>query len=148
LGDSVPYVRLPAAEALWKIEGPTDEVMAVLIRAVRERDYRTDWWVSDAHTAIGLIGEIGPAAKDAVPALREAFRDTRFPHRERAAWALGRIGPAARDTIPDLRAALLGIRRADEEGSGPATHDDIFVNYVAKALKQIDPESAARAAKP
>ena len=48
--------------------------------------------------AASALGQIGPAAKDAVPALMEALKDKHSGvTRRAAASALGRIGPAAVD---------------------------------------------------
>lgn len=58
----------------------------------------TDWRVR-ANTARGL-GEIGPAAKDAVPALIEALNDDDVSLV--AVWALGEIGPAAKSAAPAI----------------------------------------------
>lgn len=51
------------------------------------------------------LGEIGPPAKVAVPALRAALREKKewhFDVRNESALALGKIGPAAKSAIPDL----------------------------------------------
>lgn len=49
-------------------------------------------------------GLLGPAAKDAVPALVEALKDNDSAVRSYAASTLGKIGPAARDAVPALKA--------------------------------------------
>ena len=48
------------------------------------------------------LGEIGPKAKEAVPALIGALGDKSV--RGNAIIALGKMGPAAKDAIPALRA--------------------------------------------
>jgi HEAT repeat protein len=72
--------------------------------------------------AASVLGEIGPAAKDAVPDLIEALKDRDM--RPIAVGALGRIGPAAKDAVPALIEAL---------------KDQHFIvcNAAAKALEQI-----------
>jgi HEAT repeat protein len=55
--------------------------------------------------AARALGEVGPAAKEAVPALIAALKGMDDGVRESAASALGRIGPAAREAIPALEAA-------------------------------------------
>jgi len=46
---------------------------------------------------------MGPAAKDAVPALIKALGDEDWVLRQNAAEALGEIGPAAKDALPKLK---------------------------------------------
>jgi HEAT repeat protein len=58
----------------------------------------TDWRIR-ANAARGL-GEIGPAAKDAVPALIEALNDNDVSLI--VVWALGEIRPAARTAAPAI----------------------------------------------
>ncbi|MBI3464751.1 MAG: HEAT repeat domain-containing protein, partial [Planctomycetes bacterium] len=53
-----------------------------------------------------VLGQIGPAAKAAVPALIEALKDPNPYTRWSVVEALGKIGPKARDAMPALRAAL------------------------------------------
>jgi HEAT repeat protein len=49
------------------------------------------------------LGQFGPAAADAVPALLAVLRKN---HDAEAAWALGRIGPAAKDAVPHFKRLL------------------------------------------
>jgi HEAT repeat protein len=53
-----------------------------------------------------ILGEIGPAAKDAAPGLAEALKDADRNVRQNAAQALGYIGPGAKVAAPALIAAL------------------------------------------
>lgn len=53
-----------------------------------------------------ILGEIGPAAKDAAPALGEALKDVDRDVRQNAAQSLGYIGPGAKVAAPALIAAL------------------------------------------
>ena len=50
---------------------------------------------STRRVAAEALGGIGPAAKDAVPALMEALKGEDFSTRNAAAEALGQIGPVA-----------------------------------------------------
>jgi HEAT repeat protein len=52
------------------------------------------------------LGQIGPGAKEAVPALIKALKDKYYTVRQFAAQALGEIGPEAEAAIPQLTAAL------------------------------------------
>lgn len=59
--------------------------------------------------AAKILGEIGPAAKAAVPALTKALKDKRWPQRfirRDAARALGQIGPEAKACVSSLYEAL------------------------------------------
>jgi HEAT repeat protein len=72
------------------------------------------------------LGIIGPAAKDAVPALIEALKDKSSRVRDEAVYALGQIGPAANAAVP----ALKSLSESD-----PVS----WVRDVARsALKQIE----------
>jgi serine/threonine protein kinase/HEAT repeat protein len=70
------------------------------------------------------LGEMGPAAEEAVRALVEAMEDAEDSVRWEAAKALGRIGPAARAAVPALAAAL-------------AEDDDVLRNAAATALGML-----------
>ena len=52
------------------------------------------------------IGDLGPSARAAVPALTEALRDQNPTVRFQAAIALGCIGPEARAAVPALIGTL------------------------------------------
>ncbi len=56
--------------------------------------------------AVAALGQMGPEARSAVPALTEALADRDESIRQWAAYALGQIGPAARAALPALREAL------------------------------------------
>src|SRR5262249_17257568 len=58
------------------------------------------------HYAADALGEIGPAAKAAVPALISALKDQDWEVRRATANALGKIGPAPKDAVPGLMVAL------------------------------------------
>ncbi len=74
------------------------------------------------------LAQLGPGAKDAVPALMKALEDPEEDVRRRIPYALGKIGPAAKTAVPALLARL-----KDESGE---------VRYwIALALGQIAPEA-------
>ena len=71
--------RVRAAGALWRIEGKTEEAVPVLTAALKEHDavapgaFYSSVPRSGAIAAAVTLGEIGPAAKAALPALRHAM---------------------------------------------------------------------------
>lgn len=77
--------------------------------------------------AAAALGEIGPAARDQVPALIQAIQKDDF-HGVKAAAAksLGQMGVAANSALPALRELL----KSQDEGVAPAAR---------KAIKLIDP---------
>ena len=128
LKDPDAGVRIAAAKALWKLDPKQSAaVLPVLIEGVRDQKH---WAVRGR--AIFVLGEIGPAAKESVPALCEALKDKYEDIRALAAISLGNIGPAAKPAVPQLRAAL-----EDEDRDVRAK--------VAKALDKIDKEAATPA---
>ena len=77
-------------------------------------------------SAASILGEIGAAAKDAVPELICALHSDVGPFREAVVEAaLGNIGPAANEAIPALRYAL-------------QDNDQDFRNAAKKALDEIE----------
>jgi HEAT repeat protein/lysophospholipase L1-like esterase len=78
--------------------------------------------------AAEALGGLGPAAREAVPALALALQDPREEVRWRAAWALGRIGGAARPAVPALIQAM---------------EDAAIRWHVCDALAGLGPEAAA-----
>jgi HEAT repeat protein len=66
--DVEPAVRIGAAMALWKIDGDRPLVLYVLTEALGDANELICW------VAAECLGQIGPAAQEAVPALRQAMR--------------------------------------------------------------------------
>jgi HEAT repeat protein len=73
-----------------------------------------------------LLGDLGPAAGPAVPALLELLRGDVVQDRRLAALTLGRIGHAAAAAIPALRQAL-------------RDPDATVRRFAAAALDEIEP---------
>lgn len=69
LSDDEEGLREAAATALWKIARKTDGVPVLIERLETARDYQT------ALRALRVLGEIGAAAKSAVPAIRNKIED-------------------------------------------------------------------------
>jgi HEAT repeat protein len=99
LDDPRANVRAEAAQALARIE-LTAEAIPALTRALRHRDSYVRAF------AAWTLGNLGPEAKDAVPALAAVLGpdDTAGV----VAAALARIGPAAAQAVPALVADLHG----------------------------------------
>src|SRR5262249_5970492 len=69
LWDEEPAVRLGAAMALWKIDDHRDPLaLHVLTGALGDANELICW------VAAEWLGQMGPAAREAVPALRQALR--------------------------------------------------------------------------
>jgi HEAT repeat protein len=117
-------------------------------------------------SAAAALGSIGPAAKGAVPALLEAWKEGADSGAVTALQALGQIGPEAKSAVPDLIGVLTRhkcVVAAQALGKmGPAAklavpalleavsrgkdyHDWELQSAAAAALNQIDPETAKRA---
>jgi HEAT repeat protein len=68
LWDEEPAVRVGAAMALWKIDQKGPLVLHVLTEALGDANELICW------VAAECLGQMGPAAREAVPALRQALR--------------------------------------------------------------------------
>lgn len=90
--------RVVAATALWRI-ARDGRVVPVLIEAARPADGRG---LGDRYAALDALGEIGPAAGEAVPALINQLAAESETNAYKVAEALGRIGPAAGAAIAPL----------------------------------------------
>jgi hypothetical protein len=145
-------VRFFAADALWRLDGNAEKVMGVLDALLQagqviqdEEDPEIEFNV--ARHAIGILEEMGPAAKPALPALEKAVRNRRLKLDVRvdavlAAWKISGAltGDGERllwgallddDEFPRLRV----LRRLRESGRKEAA--------VAKAVReQLDDRDA------
>src|SRR5262249_1513076 len=68
LWDEEPAVRVGAAVALWKIDRKGPLVLHVLTKALDDVNELICWVAADC------LGQMGPAAREAAPALRQALR--------------------------------------------------------------------------
>jgi hypothetical protein len=66
LADPTSRSRVPAAQAVWRLTGDVDELIAPLLKEVTGRPPGGRW-----AEAFALLAEMGPAASAAVPELRE-----------------------------------------------------------------------------
>lgn len=123
-GDSTAPVSFVVMMGLARV-GP-DVVIPALVPALQDSN------ASVRQGAAFVLGQIGPAAKDAVLALVQTLVDPNPFVRSMAASALGQIGRAANAAIP----ALIQTLRDPEEPVRKAATD---------ALSEIDPAAAAAA---
>ena len=63
-------------------------------------------WEQRREAIAATLAEIGPDAKEAVPALAAALTSPEVEVRGRAAFALSEIGPAAKSAVADLAKLL------------------------------------------
>jgi len=121
-GRPLPWDEAEAIRSLLVLCGePSVPVFTRWLLSSRE------WWMRDV--AAKNLFTLGPEAKDAVPALRQALKDTHPAVRVSVAWALTRIGPEAQAAVPDLEVAL-----KDPNGD--------VRKAAAEALKKIRRETA------
>jgi HEAT repeat protein len=120
LQDSDLSARIAAAGAYWSVTGEADEAVSVLRSALQAAE---NW--TERMRAASALGEIGPAAKDAVPDLIACLPSNVDYVVAYAAEALGKIGPEAASAVPPLVAKL-----GDE--------DDYVRVCAARALWRID----------
>jgi HEAT repeat protein len=111
LKDKDASVRLAAALAIWRLGGNADHAVAILRQNLKNQGS----YPLRVGAAV-YLGNIGPAAKEAIPDLIEALKDKDEDVREQAATALGKTGAEARPAVPALRLALQddagGVRKA------------------------------------
>jgi HEAT repeat protein len=152
LKDTLPEARVNAARALHRIDPATDKsTVTVLVELLSDDGYLNQKSAVEGLAELGklavpellqilksdqenlhgraarALGEIGPAARDAAPALIEAFRSAEqrdFAFRRTAARALGKIGSEAKAAVPDLVEAL---------------QDRYLLGTASEALAELDP---------
>lgn len=87
-----------AALAIETIAASGDKAIEGLTKALKHE--RARYWACLA------LGEAGPRAKGAVPALVETLSDERPEVQSQALMALGKIGPDAASAVPDIAAFI------------------------------------------
>jgi HEAT repeat protein len=90
LYDASPRVRLEAAVAIWRIDRRSVRVLPVLIGALQDPDEVSRWIAADC------LGDIGPDAAEAIPALKKVLAEPIHSRliRMSISLALERIDPA------------------------------------------------------
>ncbi|HWD21333.1 MAG TPA: hypothetical protein VHB20_18850 [Verrucomicrobiae bacterium] len=94
-----------AARGFAMIRGNGKEAVPALIRI-----FRKDVSETSQKAAVEALGDIGPAAKDAVPALTEALPKSKGQLAYAMVDTLGAIGPDARNAVPLLAQSLPGSK--------------------------------------
>jgi HEAT repeat protein len=104
---------------------------------------------SERAASARILGEIGPLARDAAPALAEALKDGDPAVRQNAAQALGYIGPGAKVAAPALITALSDkeapVRRSAAFALGKV--GSLEAEGVLKAARKDKVEAVRNAAK-
>jgi HEAT repeat protein len=96
--DEDAAVRVAAAVALWKIDRQGPVVIPALVKALADDNELLCWVAADC------LGQIGPEAREAVPALRQALgRPFKIALiRKGVALALRRIDPQPQEEGPEV----------------------------------------------
>jgi HEAT repeat protein len=89
LRDPQPLARVSAATALWRVAGDAEAALPVLREALHKGNPQYA-----RQQALLTLGDMGPAAKAAAPAVRDAGTDPDPYLRRSAAAALRKIDPA------------------------------------------------------
>jgi HEAT repeat protein len=83
------WVRVAAAKALLNIDPHPTDLVASLLEVLRDQTDENRWFAAD------VLGELGPDARSAVPALKEALDSDSYTLRESAAKALQKLQAGA-----------------------------------------------------
>ncbi len=127
-----PDLRFLASVALRKIGAPA---VPQVIRVLSDPDEETRL------AAVGVLGEIGPQAKEAVPALMKMVKEGSSMERWAALEALGNIGPAAKAAVPLVLDILEG-----KSGPGLTTTEKLRALKVLEGLLRDENALVRRAA--
>lgn len=101
--DEIPAVRAEALHGLAEIKASSPQVLPVALASLQDPDPNV------RNAARYLAGRLGPAARDAVPLLKESARQGTDFDRVLSAWALVQIDPTeehSRMAIPLMLSAL------------------------------------------
>jgi HEAT repeat protein len=97
-----PRIRASAVVALGRVGRDDPAALKAVLGQLKPEHYPGDYYTS----VVIAVGDFGPKAKDAVPALIEVIKSSEFkPHKsmmlyDRAFLALGEIGPDAKSALP------------------------------------------------
>jgi HEAT repeat protein len=133
-------VRLPAAEALWLIQGQPFVPVQALVGLLKDRDARVRQAAAEA------LNRIGPAAAAAFVPLTELLGDNDKGVRQASVAALKRIGGKETGAIPKLIAALADKALAGDVQAILAGMGRAAVEPLIKALEDENASVRAGAA--
>jgi HEAT repeat protein len=127
---------------LWAREDAAKDVKELLVTLKSEK-------VTERAAAARILGELGPAAKEAVPDLQAALADPDKDVRRCAARSLGDIGKASKPAVPALGKTLKDpdapVRQASAYALG-RIGDPAAKPFLEAAKKDTD-DNVKRAAK-
>jgi HEAT repeat protein len=127
---------------LWAREDAAKDVKELLVTLKSEK-------VAERAAAARILGELGPAAKEAVPDLQAALADPDKDVRRCAARSLGDIGKASKPAVPALGKTLKDpdapVRQASAYALGRI--GDPAAKPFLEAAKKDTNEDVKRAAK-
>jgi HEAT repeat protein len=135
LDDADHWLRVVAAEALWKVDKHPAAVPALV--KVYESAGR-----NDRIDAVYTLRRLGADARAAVPALVRGLKDEDDTLACRTAETLGAIGPAAKDAIPALVRMMRDTKRpgcCDSAAFGLRDIGEASVPVWVEALRDKDP---------
>jgi HEAT repeat protein len=136
--------------ALGFLDNPKDNKKAWIEEQTKVLDTNLDQYARKM--AAERLGDMGPAARSAVPVLIQALKDWDFLVRHRAAEALGKIGADPETVVPALTASLgdkhpiVRAMAAESLGKfGPAAASALPT--LRKQLSDAHPQAQDRAAR-
>jgi hypothetical protein len=137
------YVRIQAAYTLWKIDQQA-KTIPLLSKALKDTEIK----IEERAMAASSLGEIGPSAKAALPALREATKDQEALIRVNAAWALWTVDQQSELAKPVLIDALknddLNVFSSAAWALGEIGFDEPGLTALGKAIRD-DPTRNSKA---
>jgi len=131
--EAFSYTRMEADIARWRIQGSVRAVLPALVEDLGKADELTKWEV------LGAMTEMGPAARDAVPAIIPYLRNRMAGVRQLAAEALWKIDPGEAPAIVEAITEPMNASYA-------TTDHQYSVTRGARLLGEMGP--AARSAAP
>jgi HEAT repeat protein len=129
-----PAVRVLCAYGLWKLQAPAQTLTPVLRVGLTDKDRLVRGFSAYA------LGNM--KAKEAVPDLIQALKDSDRPVVDDAVRALRKLGPQAVDAAPGLCQLW---KQVAGPGRGPSNYDTR--HYVIAALSALGPEARPEVAK-
>jgi HEAT repeat protein len=105
--DANIMIRCRGVSLLWHVAPKHPDILPHVLELLKQPAGRNEM--------LELLGQMGPSAGRAVPALTKLLSDRDANARRQAIFALGRIGPAARPAVPQLleqlRSPNLSVRQ-------------------------------------